>query len=84
MELSTAEEMALAAQAVKTLTEAAGNALGIEAAAESEPFFTEEETRSIAEAMATYEACPNGLTCEGEHGIPCNVCWVDYLMGARR
>ena len=84
MEMADAAEMAQTATAIKTLTEAAGTAMSIEAETDREPFFSEAEAIAIADEMAVLGACPNGLTCEGEHDIPCNVCWVDYLTEARR
>lgn len=84
LEMAGGEEMMQTATAIKTMTEAAGIAMSVEAEAEREPFFSEEEAIAIAEEMAALGACPNGLTCEGEHDIPCNVCWVDYLSEARR
>lgn len=80
------EDNLFRANSIKVLTEAAGNAAGIEAYGAGAPFFTEQEAISIAEEMATVGACPCGLTCEGEseRDTPCNVCWLDYLSEARK
>lgn len=83
MLISTAAEMAQKAQAIKTLTEAAVTVLNLEDAPFRDPFFTEAEARSIAEAMVSLDACPHAMTCEGEPDEPCNLCWLKYLMEAR-
>ena len=83
-ELETSEDAVFHAKAIKALSETAGNISRIEGNESAEPFFTEDEAKTIADRMCGATICPGDNCCDEVPEGPCNVCWLDYLMEARK